>query len=190
MQIRPPHFPYALASHSFSPILTAAQGGFLLQLSAMSKTHARFRAIQAASTTYPTEACRCPKSSAAYAPAKTCARLEVALTVAKEIDVVARGRGAEARMLKALGLLLELRLLVHRLREMRERVGEVVAGESAPVRRHRMGLSPASVCLLQSRWRVAHPGRREEASAVAGRGGEEISCSPGGTLLNSTREEC
>lgn len=65
--------------------------------------------------------------------------------MAEEIRVVGLVRAAEAWMLHVLlVLLLQLRLLVDRLGEMRKRVGEVgdiMAGEAAPVRWHRGRLS-------------------------------------------------
>lgn len=148
VQVRSPHLAYALAGHSFGAILSASQSGFLLQLSTMSKTHARFVAIQPRPSTYPAErSCR-SQAGTAYSPAKPRIRLEAALTVTEEVEAMAWVRAAEAMVHVLLVRLLELLLLlVHRLRKVRKGVREVVSGEAlAPVRWHRVQLSAESSC--------------------------------------------
>jgi hypothetical protein len=77
---------------------------------------------------------------------------------------VAGVRAAIARMRHALlVLLLDLRLLVYRLREVREGIGEVMAGEAAPVRWHCcVWLSLESSCPIRSRRYISHTGAARE----------------------------
>lgn len=108
----------------------------------MSKTHARFRPVQSGPSTYPTETRRTSKSCTTKASAQPCIQLEATLVVAEKVEVVARVAAAEARVLEVLlVLLLQVRLLVERVVEVRERVGEVMAREAAPGRWHCAWLS-------------------------------------------------
>jgi hypothetical protein len=151
MQIRLPNLTYPLSSNALGGIL-ATQISILR--CALSKTHARLMSIQARSSAYPTQSCCCSSQTcAAETAAKAYARLEVVLLAAKDIEIVAWIGAAEAGMLLLHGLLvllllrvllllllrwlrLLLLLLMYGLREVCERVGEIVAGKTAPALSH------------------------------------------------------
>ena len=144
MQVVLPHVAYALSGNALGTILNAAHSSILLHLSAMGKSQSRFVSVQPSPTTYPakrgspSQACRV----AAYS-SECRIGLEVGLAVAEEVQVVLWVRAPKAGVLHAvlvlllLLLLLQLGLLVDRLREVGEGVGQVVAGEAAPVWWHR-----------------------------------------------------
>jgi hypothetical protein len=169
VQVASPHFAYALTRQSLRPILAAAQSGVLLQLSTVGETHARFVAVQPRPSSDAAEGSSSPEARTAEPAAETCARLKVVLTVsAEEVDVVAGVGAAEASMLShvLLVLLLDLRLLVDGLLEVCEGIGEVVAGESSPVRRHGGWLSLESSGASRSRRDRGHAEQEKRPRGV------------------------
>lgn len=57
MQVAPPHFTDALSGNALGTALCTTHLGVLLHLSTVSKTQARFMAVQSGSSTYPAERC-------------------------------------------------------------------------------------------------------------------------------------
>lgn len=57
MQVVSPHFAYPLPGNALCTVLRATHLGILLQLGTVSKTQARFVAVQSGSSTYPAKRC-------------------------------------------------------------------------------------------------------------------------------------